>query len=96
MSEKQQIIQAFKSLDFEALHNLLDNKRSYMDVSKDLFLSKLKQKLDEYSDLYLYEKVIEGTCDHCNKGCKAYKFKPEGADLQSVPTKSIKTHKLQR
>lgn len=77
MSEKQQIIQAFKSLDFQALHNLLDNKRSYMDVPKDLFLSILKQKIDEYSDLNLYEKVIEGTCDHCNKGCTAYKFKAE-------------------
>lgn len=77
MSEKQQLIQAFKSLDFDALHNLLDNKRSYMDVSKDLFLSKLKQELDEYSDLNLYEKVIEGICEYCNKGCKAYKFKAE-------------------
>lgn len=77
MSEKQQLIQAFKSLDFEALHNLLDNKRSYMDVSKDLFLSKLEQELNKYNDFNLFEKVIEGTCDHCNKGCKAYKFTAE-------------------
>lgn len=74
MSEKQQLIQAFKSLDFDALHNLLDKKRSYMDVSKDLFLSKLKQEIDRYSALNLFEKVIEGTCGYCNKGCKAYKF----------------------
>ncbi len=77
MSEKQQLIQAFKSLDFDALHYLLDNKRSYMNVSKDLFLSKLKQEIDRYSDLSLFEKVIEGTCYHCNKGCKAYKFTAE-------------------
>ncbi len=77
MSEKQQLIQAFKSLDFEALHNLLDNKRSYMEVPKDLFLSKLKQEIDRYIVLNFFEKVIEGTCDHCNKGCKAYKFTAE-------------------
>ena len=77
MSEKQQLIQAFKSLDFEALHNILDNKRSYMDVSKDLFLSKLKQEIDRYIVLNFFEKVIEGTCDQCNKGCKAYKFTAE-------------------
>lgn len=40
MTEKEQLIQAFKSLDFEALQNLLDDNRSYMDVSKDLFLSR--------------------------------------------------------
>lgn len=75
MTEKQKLIEAFKSLDFEALQNLLDDNRSYMDVSKDLFLSTLKQKTDEYDDLKSYENVIEGTCNLCNKGCKAYKFK---------------------
>ncbi len=78
MTEKEQLIQAFKSLDFEALQNLLDDNRSYMDVSKDLFLSRLKKELDEYKKLITYEKVIEGTCGSCNKGCKAYKFKTDG------------------
>jgi hypothetical protein len=51
MSEKDQLIRAFKSLDFDALGNLLDDNRSYMKVSKTLFLSRLKEKLDEYENL---------------------------------------------
>ena len=77
MSEKYQLIQAFKSLDFEELGNLLDDNRSYMEVTKTLFLSTLKQKLANYKDLISYEKVEEGICGKCNKGCKAYKFKAQ-------------------
>ena len=77
MSEKHQLIQVFKSLDFEELGNLLDDNRSYMEVTKTLFLSTLKQKLDNYKDLISYEKVEEGICGKCNKGCKAYKFKAD-------------------
>jgi len=47
-----------------------------MKVSKTLFLSRLKEKLDQYEHLNSYENVIEGTCD-CNKGCKGCKFKTE-------------------
>ena len=83
MTEKELLIQAFKSLDFEALQNLLDDNRSYMNVSKYLFLSTLKQKIDKYDELKSYENVVEGTCNHCNKGCKAYKFK--AANLPSLP-----------
>ena len=43
MTEKQKIVEAFKSLDFDALQNILDDNRSYMDVSKGLFLSTLKE-----------------------------------------------------
>lgn len=83
MTEKQKIVEAFKSLDFDALQNILDDNRSYMDVSKDLFLSTLKQKINEYENLKSYESVVEGICTHCNKGCKAYKFKAE--NLPSLP-----------
>lgn len=71
MSEKQQIIQAFKSLDFEALENLLDDNKPYMDVTKELFLSALKLELKNVKS---YDNVLEGVCQHCNKGCKAYSF----------------------
>jgi len=78
MNEKQLLIKAFKSLDFEALENLLDGNRPYMDVPKDFFLTTIKQKIDQYENLHAYEEVIEGTCNSCHKGCKAYKFKAEG------------------
>ena len=77
MTEKQKLIEAFKSLDFDALQNLLDDGRSYMDVPKDLFLFTLKQKIDDYEGLKSYQNVVEGTCNSCNKGCIAYKFKAE-------------------
>lgn len=83
MTEKQKLIEAFKSLDFEALQNLLDDNRSYMDVSKELFLSTLKVELGKYENLTSYENVVEGTCNHCNKGCIAYKFKAE--NFPSLP-----------
>lgn len=78
MNEKQELIQAFKSLDFNLLQNLLDDNRPYMDVSKDLFLTTIKGKINQYENLKAYEEVIEGTCNSCHKGCKAYKFRAEG------------------
>jgi len=78
MTEKDQLIRAFKSLDFDALQNLLDDNRSYRDVSKDLFLATFKEKINQYENLTSYTDVIEGTCNSCYKGCKAYKFKAEG------------------
>lgn len=83
MTEKQQILEAFKSLDFDTLQNLLDDNKSYMEVSKDLFLSTLKEKIDGYENLKSYENVVEGICNHCNKGCKAYMFKAE--NFPSLP-----------
>ncbi len=76
MSEKLQLIEAFKSLDFELLEKLLDDNRAYMDVPKALFLSRLKQEIEERG-VKSYEQVINGVCDNCNKGCVAYKFKAE-------------------
>lgn len=77
MTEKQKLIQAFKSLDFDTLEKLLDDNKSYMDVSKSTFLNALRKEIERHEDLKRYELVEEGICDHCNKGCKAYKFKTE-------------------
>jgi hypothetical protein len=77
MTEKDKLIQAFKSLDFKELENLLDDNKSYMEVSKNLFISTLKKELGCYSPVGSYNEVIVGICNHCNKGCNAYKFKGE-------------------
>jgi hypothetical protein len=74
MSEKQELIEAFKKLDFEALDILLDDDTSYMDVPKKLFLKRLSKEIIKYDKLNTYESVKEGICGFCNKGCKAYKF----------------------
>ena len=39
-----------------------------------LFLSRLKQKIDSFNDLQSYQNITKGICNHCNKGCEAYKF----------------------
>lgn len=78
MTEKQLLIQAFKSLDFDALENLLDDNKPYMDVPKVLFLSTIKKEIDQLKNLNSYTEVIEGTCNSCHKGSIAYKFKAEG------------------
>lgn len=74
MTEKQQLIEAFKMLDFKMLNTLLDDNLSYMDVPKKLFLERLSQQITKYENLNAYENVTVGICGTCNKGWKAYKF----------------------
>lgn len=75
MTEKKKILKAFKFLDFESLSYLLDDKKSYMNVSKEKFLNTLREELKQFKGLSKYDEVVEGICDGCNKGCKAYKLK---------------------
>ena len=77
MSVKQQLIEAFKMLDFKLLNKLLYDDKSYMDVSKKSFLNALQKEIKRQEGLKSYETVEEGICNSCNKGCKAYKFKAE-------------------
>lgn len=74
MNHKQQIIQAIKNLDFDALDVLLDDNRSYMDVTKEFFLSKLKQTFERYDVTEPFENIIEGKCNHCYIGQQGYLF----------------------
>ncbi|MBZ9652667.1 hypothetical protein [Psychroflexus montanilacus] len=74
MSEKKELIEAFRKLDFKALNELLDDDISYMDVHKSLFLKRLGQEVNKYDKLDKYEDVTEGICGSCNRGCKAYSF----------------------
>lgn len=64
-------------LDFEALNSLLDDDRSYMNVSKEMFLNALKNEIDKEEGLVAYDTVVVGICNSCNKGCAAYKFKAD-------------------
>lgn len=76
MTNKQIIINAIKEMDIIKLYELLDDERSYMDVSKTLFLEKLKTQFDncKKNEVTSFEKLTSGVCDSCNKGCKAYRF----------------------
>jgi hypothetical protein len=80
MPNLQQILQAFKALNFEDLEELLNDNYSYMDVPKDVFLKRLQEEIKKYQDkgLRAYDKVSCGTCGNCYKGCDAYSFSKEG------------------
>ena len=76
MSNKQTIIQAIQEMDIQKLEELLEDDRPYMDVSKSLFLNKLKELFDERreNEISSFNDIVPGICARCNKGCKGYSF----------------------
>lgn len=76
MSKKQTIIQAIQEMDIQKLEELLEDDRPYMDVSKSLFLNKLKELFDERkkNEISSFNDIVPGICARCNKGCKGYSF----------------------
>lgn len=73
---KSQIIRAIKNFDIPKLTALLDDERSYMDVSKSLFLEKLEKKFEiaRNAVCYSFDDVFFGICGSCNKGCEGITF----------------------
>lgn len=73
---KKQIIHAIKNFDISKLETLLDDKRSYMDVSKSLFLERLEKKFESARKdrCYSFDEVFFGLCNFCNKGCEGMSF----------------------
>ncbi len=63
-------------MDIQKLNQLLDNQRSYMKVSKSLFLESLKREFDSVkkNEIHNFDRIVNGVCNSCNKGGKAYKF----------------------
>lgn len=73
---KEKIIQAIKNFDLESLKELLDDKKSYQDVPKQLFLEKLEMTFNraKLNECYLFDDVFFGICGSCNKGCEGMTF----------------------
>ena len=73
---QQKIIQAIKDFDISALNVLLDDKKSYMDVSKTLFLKTLEEKFEfaKMEGCHYFDDVFFGICEYCNKGCEDMTF----------------------
>ncbi|MAM29322.1 MAG: hypothetical protein CMC13_09890 [Flavobacteriaceae bacterium] len=69
-------VQAIKDFDIEALSELLDDDKSYMDVSKSLFLKKLAKnfKTAKEGGCHSFDDVYFGICESCNKGCEGMTF----------------------
>lgn len=80
MSQFQQALQAIKNIDFNALKEILDDDKSYMEVSKSLFIKTLKDNLQCYINqgLKTYQEKLIGKCDNSCDSCKAYSFCADG------------------
>lgn len=73
---KSQIIQAIKTFNIAKLQILLDDDRTYMDVSKSLFLSTLKRRFESAKEdgCTAFDDVFFGVCAECDKGAEAMTF----------------------
>lgn len=71
-----QIINAIKNFDIDALNVLLDNDRTYMDVTKAVFINKLAEKFEKAKKegCQSFDDVFFGICESCNKGCEGMTF----------------------
>lgn len=73
---KKKIIQAIKDFNIVKLAKLLDDDKSYMDVTKSLFLSKLEEKFIRVKEEgYLaFDEVCSGVCNSCYKDSEGVTF----------------------
>lgn len=76
---KQEIIKAIKNFDIKSLYSLLDDNKSYMDVTKQRFLERLNKQFNQvkYSGYKSFSDVFFGICQNCNKGCEGVTFLSE-------------------
>lgn len=82
MTNKETIAKAIKEMNIDLLDVVLDNDKAYMEVSKEAFIKTLKNKFDNLKKqgVNKFEKVLEGTCNKCYKGCKGYTFLTKNND----------------
>jgi hypothetical protein len=82
LSYKNEIINAITELDIDLLDAILDNDKTYMEVSKDLFIKTLSKEFDvlKKQGVTKFEKVSKGTCNKCYKGCNGYTFLTKNND----------------
>lgn len=74
---REAVLYYLSKLDIEMLELVLDDKRTYQEATKEVFVDKLKKAVSVFiqnGDSEL--KVVKGECqsDKCNKGCLGYAF----------------------
>jgi hypothetical protein len=76
---EQKIITAIKNFDTALLTHLLDDDKSYMDVTKERFIKKLERQFNTArgSGCQFFDDVFFGICESCNKGCEGITFLSE-------------------
>ena len=76
ISLRSKIINAIKTFDIDALDLLLDDDKSYMDVTKSLFLTTLERRFESAKEdgCTAFDDVFFGVCAECDKGEEAMTF----------------------
>lgn len=76
ISNQAQAIQHFiEKMDIEMVDAFLDNDKTYQDLEKYLFISKLHKAFETFAghgDTHLF--AVEGNCNTCNKTRTGYTF----------------------
>lgn len=80
MTYREQLIQAFKKIDIDALEDLLDDNKVYMEVSKSTFIKAFRKEFEEEKEYGLteYDFVEVVSSNAYEKPGKVYKFRKKG------------------
>lgn len=73
---QDQLILAIQNLDLQQIDLLLSDTKSYMNISKSLFVNKLKEEFQilENQNIKRFDAVYKGRNQICNKGCIKVRF----------------------
>jgi hypothetical protein len=74
-NQRQAFLYYMSKLDIEMIELILDDHKTYQDVSKTIFIERLQNVLDNFisnGDTHL--KLLNGECNNCYKSCKGYSF----------------------
>jgi hypothetical protein len=76
ISNQAQAIKYFiEKMDIEMVDSFLDDNKTYQDIEKYLFISKLQQAFKIFSDLGDTELfAVEGSCNTCDKNNTGFTF----------------------
>lgn len=81
-SNKQHLIKAIKEMNIDAIDFILEDHNSYFDAPKELFIAALSKKFAQLKSegVFEFDKVTEGTCESCFRGCPGYSFLTKNDD----------------
>lgn len=77
MKKKEAIVKYITEMNSDMLYILLDDDKTYMDVPKETFITKLEEIFQnlKYKNIDGFFKVVKGHCGgSCNNGCGGYSF----------------------
>jgi hypothetical protein len=75
MTKLDFLIQSISDLDIDSIDLLLDDHRTYQDLPKYQFISRLQNILQQFTASGNKELIpYAGSCGSCVKGCKGYAF----------------------